>query len=139
MTVKVTLPVPPSVFRLAQQTAKVQSRPVEQVLVDVLTASSPMSDDLPAELQAEVEALAQLSDEELWNVARLTFPVADSHRYDELLERNSAGALSPTEREQLKELRLASEKLMVRKAQAYALLKWRGHVLPPLNDIPLPE
>jgi hypothetical protein len=56
-----------------------------------------------------------------------------------LLEKNSAGAITPTEREQLKALRQESEKLMLQKAHAYALLKWRGHTLPALTKLPRPR
>jgi hypothetical protein len=139
MNVSVTLPVPPSVYRIAQRTAEATSRSIEKVLVDVLSAASPISDDLPPELQAELDALAQMSDDELWKIARSTFSTDQRRQYDRLLEKNSAGKLTPVEREQLKELRLESEQLMLRKAHAYALLKWRGYTLPALTKIPRPR
>jgi hypothetical protein len=121
---------------LAKKTAEATSRPVEQVLVDALSAISPVSEDLPPELQAELDNLAQLSDVELLKIARSAFPAERRRIYDRLLERNSAGTLAPTEREQLKVLRQDSERLMLQKAHAYALLKWRGRVLPALTKIP---
>ena len=139
MTVSITLQVPPSVYRLAQKTAQVTARAVEQVLVDVLSAASPASDDLPPELQAELDALAQMDDEALIGVARSVFPTDKRRSYDRLLEKNSAGKITAAEREQLKTLRLESERLMLRKAHAYALLKWRGHTLPALNELPRPR
>ena len=139
MTVSVTLQVPPAVFRLAERTAAVTARPVEQVLVDVLSAASPVSDDLPSELQAELDGLAQLGDAALWEIARSNFPPERTRKYDRLLERNSAGTLTSREREQLKALRLESERLMLRKATAYVLLKWRGHRLPAIAELPLPR
>lgn len=139
MNVSVTLPVPPSVYRIAQRTAEATSRSIEKVLVDVLSAASPISDDLPLELQAELDALALISDDELWKIARSTFPADRRRQYDRLLEKNSASTLTPVERERLKELRLESERLMLQKAHAYALLKWRGHILPALTKIPRPR
>lgn len=139
MSVSVTLPVPPSVYRIAQRTAEATSRSIEKVIVDVLSAISPLSDDLPPELQAELEALAQLSDATLWKVAQDTFPTSRRRQYDRLHQKNSAGTLTPAERAHLKELRLESERLMLRKAHAYALLKWRGHTLPALTKIPRPR
>jgi len=135
----VTLPVPSSVYRIAQRTAEATSRSIEKVIVDVLSAISPLSDDLPPESQVELEALAQLSDAVLWKTAQETFPAGRRRQYDCLLEKNSAGTLKPAEREHLKELRLESERLMLRKAHAYALLKWRGHTLPALAKIPRPR
>ena len=139
MSVSVTLPVPSSVYRIAQRTAAATSRSIEKVLVDVLSAVSPISDDLPPGLQAELDTLAQLSDAALGKIARDTFPADQRRKYDRLLEKSSAGILTPDERGQLKELRLESERLMLRKAHAYALLKWRGHTLPALAKIPRPR
>lgn len=139
MSVSIHLQVPSSVYRLAKKTAEATSRPIEQVLVDVLSAASPISEDLPPELQAELDTLAQLSDTELLSMARRTFPCDERRIYDRLLKKNSAGTLSPAELEQLKGLRQASEHLTLQKAHAYAILKWRGHVLPALTKIPRPR
>ncbi|MBI5714088.1 MAG: hypothetical protein HZC38_11805 [Chloroflexi bacterium] len=75
MAVNVTLQIPNSVYRLAQITAKITSRPIEQVLSDVLTAANPLADDLPPALQAEIDSLAQLNDAELRKVARASSDV----------------------------------------------------------------
>jgi len=139
MSINVSLQVPSSVYRLAKKTAEATSRPIEQVLVDVLSAASPVSEDLPQEHQADLDALAQLNDAELWNIARSTFPAEKRRAYDRLLEKNSAGTLTPAERGALKELRQASEHLTLQKAHAYAILKWRGHVLPALTKVPRPR
>lgn len=95
--------------------------------------------DLPAELQEEVDNLAQLNDMELWEVACGTFPSAKRRLYDKLLARNSATALTTSERSHLKELRLESEILTLRKAQAYVLLRQRGYPIGPLEELPLPD
>jgi hypothetical protein len=50
-------------------------------------------------------------------------------RYDELLDRNSAGVLSTAERSELEQLRQESDRFMLRKAQAAVLLRWRGHAV----------
>ena len=139
MSVSVTVQVPSSVYRLAQKTSQAVSRPVEQILADVISAASPVTEDLSSELQAELDVLAQLSDEDLWKAARQTFPAAQRRQYDQLLEKNSAGKLTAGERTRLQDLRLESESLMLRKAHAYALLKWRGHILPALDKIPRPR
>ncbi len=136
MNVSVTVQVSPSVYRLAQRTAQATARPVEKVLADVISAESPVSEDLPLDLQNELETLAQMSDAELLQIARKTFPSAQRQKYDRLLEKNSAGAVTESERAQLKSLRLESETLMLHKAHAYALLKWRGRALPALTKLP---
>ncbi len=105
------------------------------MLVDVIAAASPVADDLPPELQAEVEALAGTTDEALWEVAQSTFPTDRRRLYERLLDKNSTNTITPIERDELKALRFESERLMLRKAHAYALLKWRGHVLPSIHDL----
>ncbi|MBI4770752.1 MAG: hypothetical protein HY784_10190 [Chloroflexi bacterium] len=139
MSVSVTIQVPTYVYRLAEQTASATRRPVEQVLENVVTSASPVGDDLPPDLQAELELLAQLPDRELWRVARSTMPDDRRRASDRLLERNSAGTITAAERRRLSELGREGDRLMLRKAHAYALLKWRGHKLPALNQLPLPE
>jgi len=139
MTVTVTLRVPPSVYQLAQRTAKATARPVEEVLAGVLAAAAPTSENLPPDIRVEIDALAELDDGTLWKIARRVFPATRRRRYDELLDKNGAGTIAPDEREELKNLRLESERLMLRKAHAYALLRWRGHVLPRLADLPRPR
>ncbi len=139
MSVSITLQVPPSLYRLARQTADVTSKPVEQVLADVLAAASPLSDDLPPDLQKKLDALALLNDEALLELARKTIPAAKRRRYDQLLEKNSSGTLTQNERAQLSALRRESELLTLKKAHAYALLKWRGYALPALTELPVPQ
>jgi hypothetical protein len=39
--------------------------------------------------------------------------------------------LVPAERTELTELRIEADRFMLRKAQAAAILRWRGHLLPP--------
>ncbi len=139
MTVTVTLQVPPSVYQLAQRTAKATARPVEEVLANVLAAAAPTSENLPPDIRVEIDALAELDNAALWEIAGDVFPAARRRRYDELLDKNGAGTITPDECEELKNLRLQSERLMLRKAHAYALLKWRGHILPRLADLPRPR
>ena len=135
MSISVTVPVPSSVYRLAQKTSQAVSHSVEQILADVIAAASPLTEDLPPALQAELDDLAPMRDDDLWKIARSVFPTGQRRKYDRLLEKNSVSKLTPTEREQLQDLRLESERLMLRKAHAYALMKWRGHTLPALNQI----
>jgi hypothetical protein len=125
MSISVTVPVPSSVYRLAQKTSQAVSRSVEQILADVI-AASPFTEDLPPALQTELDNLAQMSDDELWKIARSVFPTGQRRKYDRLLEKNSAGKLTPTAREQLQALRLESERLMLRKAHAYWRLNMRS-------------
>jgi hypothetical protein len=52
-----------------------------------------------------------------------------------LLEKNRQGTLSEEEQTSLERLRSMADRLMLRKAYAYVLLKWRGHRLPSLASL----
>ena len=54
-------------------------------------------------------------------------------RYQELLGKNANDTLSDAERAELTRLRTAADRFMLRKVQAAALLRWRGHHIPPAD------
>ena len=54
-----------------------------------------------------------------------------------LLEKNQAASITPEERQELSALRVAADRLMVRKAYAWAILRWRGHPVPALHELPV--
>ncbi len=86
-------------------------------------------------LQAELEAMTQLSDDALWAIAGSTVNADKLALYDLLIERQNAGPLTPDGKQLLAQLRDEADALMVRKAHAYALLRQRGHTLPSLDDL----
>ncbi len=56
-------------------------------------------------------------------------------RHTELLEKNEEGSLTPEERQELTDLRLAADRLMLRKAYAWSVLRWRGYYIPHLKEL----
>jgi hypothetical protein len=48
-------------------------------------------------------------------------------QYEALLQKNQEQTLSNTERTELTALRVEDDRLMLHKAQAAAILRWRGH------------
>jgi hypothetical protein len=59
-------------------------------------------------------------------------------RHVELLEKNSGHEeLNKSERQELSELRIKADRLMLQKAYAWSVLRWRGHKVPNLNEMPL--
>ena len=53
----------------------------------------------------------------------------------ELLEKHANDTLSDAERTELTQLRTAADRFMLRKVQAAALLRWRGHHIPPADKL----
>jgi hypothetical protein len=86
----------------------------------------PAWEDVPPEYQSDLAEMDRLSDDELWQIVRLQQSATEVAPYDKLLARNQAGPLTDTERMELQDLRGAAERLMLRKAHAVALLRWRG-------------
>lgn len=126
----VTLEIPENIYASAQRTAKAVRRSPEEVLVTVLKTSLPPLEDLPADLTAELTALEHLDDSQLLAVAQSSLPHLQQRKLSRLLQKNQAGKLADREQHALETLAAESERLMIRKARAYALLKWRGLTLP---------
>jgi hypothetical protein len=113
-----------------RRTAAAMQKPLQEVAERALKGGLPPSaDDAP---EAHREALRQLesfSDEALWAVWRSAVEPAAATRHQMLLEQRAAGTLTPAEREELIRLRKTADRLLLRRAHAAALLRWRGHVL----------
>jgi hypothetical protein len=137
-TQSVTLQLPDAVFRYLQQTAVATKRPLEQVVRQSIEGNLPPSvASMPADMQVELLAMQMLPAEQLVRVAAEQAPSADQARHLELLDKNSAGSITPVEQQELASLRLAADRLMLRKAYAWSVLRWRGHATPPLDQLPL--
>jgi hypothetical protein len=133
MTVQtVTLRLPENLYLRLQQAAAATRRSLDDVLLHAVQVGSPPRwDDAPAEFQADLAALDRLDDEALWRLARSRKTEADMGRYQELLDKNANGLLTTAEREELTGLRVEYDRMMLCKAHAAALLRWRGHRVPP--------
>ena len=76
-----------------------------------------------------------LSVEALESIAQSQVDPVQFDRHIELLQKNEADALTPEERENLTNLRVAAEQLMLRKTYAWSLLRWRGQRIPSLEEL----
>lgn len=136
MTHSLTVTLPDHLFRQLQRQAQVVNRPLNEVAVTTLESLVvPVEDDLPPALQTELTAMAYLSDDALWQIAGSVMNKDKIALYDLLLERRQGGALTPEGQAWLDTLRNEADALMLRKAQAYSLLKSRGHKLPTLDQL----
>ena len=123
----VTLTLPESLYDRARRLAEEQQVPIEQVLVRQLETTLVKLPSLPAEEQAELDALAHLSDQALWTMAREQMPQGDQVRMQILMDRNNMGTIPADELAELTRRVEDGQRLMLRKAQAMALLTERGH------------
>jgi hypothetical protein len=123
----VTLQLPESLYLRLAHTAQATGRSLDEVILHTLNVGSPPTwDDAPPEFQATLAALDRFDDDTLWQIARSTQASTDMTRYDELLERQQAAALTADERLELAALRAEADRFMLRKAHAVVLLRWRG-------------
>lgn len=130
MLTEIKLQVPEILYQRLVNTARATHRPVEEIIIHALQVGSPPAwDDVPEEFQAEIAALDKLDDNTLMHVVRDCKTAIDMERYNNLLEHNSSGTLTQTERLELTALRQDADLFMLRKAQAAVLLRWRGHRL----------
>jgi hypothetical protein len=131
-TIAIHMPAP--LYQRLQRLAKVTRRPLENVVVQTLDANVPaLPENLPQSVQEELAALEMLEDEELWEIAEGTYD--KQQEYGRLLEKNDRETLTDVERVQLKKHYDAVNRLTLRKAYAYVLLKWRGYQLPSISEL----
>jgi hypothetical protein len=135
-TQEVTLPLPETLYLRFKQTAQATQQSLTDVLLHAVQVGSPPSwEDAPVTFQADLAALDRYDDEALWRIARSYRTEADIIRLQELLEKNADEQLTETERAELAQLHTEADRLMLRKAHAAALLRWRGHTIPPADKL----
>jgi hypothetical protein len=128
MTTTITLDIPETIHQRLINTAQATQRPLNEIILRVLEIGSPPTwDDAPLEFQEALASLDRLDDDTLWTIARSRKSDTDLERYDELLDRNQNASLTEDEKHGLESLRKEAEQFMLCKAQAIALLRWRGH------------
>ena len=137
-TQSVTLQLPEPVFRYLQQIATATKRPLEQVVRQSVEGNLPPSvASMPVDMQDELLTLQALPAEQLRRTAEDQITPVDQARHVELLDKNSAGTITPAEQDELAALRLSADRLMLRKAFAWSVLRWRGQATPSLGELPL--
>ncbi|MBZ0302908.1 MAG: hypothetical protein K8J31_24395 [Anaerolineae bacterium] len=127
MTDQIVLTLPEDLSERVRQIAELTAQPVEKILLDHLRTLSGPLPSLPSDVQAELDALKNLSDDTLWTIARDQMPEAVQSRAQVLMDRNSTGQISEEDYAELEQLAQRADRLMLRKTEAAALLKQRGY------------
>ena len=131
----ITLTLPDDVLQPAQRVAQATQQSVEELLVTALQAVLPALEGLPPDVMQHLVALESLDDQTLWRVMLETVPLNQQQRLHDLLLRNQAGILTDAEREQLVLLQQQADLVMLRKARAAVLLRFRGKRVPTLAEL----
>ncbi|MGG6269702.1 hypothetical protein ACQ4M3_30135 [Leptolyngbya sp. AN03gr2] len=141
MTVQqITIELPEPIFRQFARIAEATHQPIEALIAQSVMSNLPPSPDSAApEVQPELLRMQTLSTEDLTAIAQAQTDSSQYDRHTELLEKNAATTLTPEERQELSTLRQTADSLMLRKAYAWSLLRWRGQAIPALKELPLPQ
>ena len=130
-----TLELPEDIYERVRRAAKGMNQPVERALVNIVRAATPSLEKVPHEYRAELEAMEDLGDEELWRIARSRLAPTQQRRLERLLEKNQRGELTERDRRALGGLRAVADRLMLQRSYAALLLKYRGHRMPNPEDL----
>lgn len=136
----VTLELPEPIFRQLARIAEATQQSVEALALQSIASNlPPHPDNAPPEMQVELLEMSTLPIEELLAFAQAEVEPQQHDRHVKLLDEDRAGLLTPEERQELINLRLAADRLMLRKAYAWSLLRWRGYRIPPLQELAVPS
>jgi hypothetical protein len=128
MTETVTLQIPEALYQRLAIAAEATQRSLEDIILQALQIGSPPTwKDVPEEFQTDLASLDRLDDDSLWQIARSQKTQLEMERYESLLSKQQNTTLTDPERLELDNLRKDSDRFMLRKSQAAAILKWRGH------------
>ncbi|MEK7326652.1 MAG: hypothetical protein AAB217_15525 [Chloroflexota bacterium] len=132
----VTIHLPEETTQRYQRGAKAAKKALEEFLVERLTeAAPPLADDLPSPLREELEAIEKLDNDALRQIANSKLLPARQRLYTRLLRKNSTGTITAKEKETLRAIGDEARRLMLKKAHAFMLLKWRGQPIPAAQEL----
>ncbi|RKZ57751.1 MAG: hypothetical protein DRQ99_26455 [Candidatus Parabeggiatoa sp. nov. 3] len=112
---------------------------IESLVIQSISSNLPPTvENAPFSMQAGLQAMQTLSIEELLKIAQSQVPTTQQQRHLVLLEdQQQSDSMAPDERQELRKLGIAADQIMLKKAYAWALLRWRGYRIPTLDELPL--
>ncbi len=135
MSQTITLELPDRVFQPLQRTAKATKKPIEDILLNALQSSLPSLDGLPEKFVENLILLETLDDAKLRQVLKETVKLKIQEQISALLEQKKAKSLTDFENKTLEDLQNQADLVMLRKARAAVLLRFRGSRLPTLAEL----
>jgi hypothetical protein len=136
----VAVHVPQTLYHRLERLAELTQRPVESLVVQTLASSiPPLPEDLPDVMRAALIALETLGNDELWRVFNSRFSDDQAEQFRILRDKKQSGTITEPEYDVLDDLAQQADRLMLRKAYAGVLLKWRGYHLPSLAELEAAE
>jgi hypothetical protein len=132
----ITISLPDKVYQRLQHAAASAGKAEHELAAQSVQESlPPLMDAIPARYREELRAMEKLANGELWEIARSTVEEKSQKKLRQLLKKNNLGTMTKGERELLAELSSSADQVMLKKAYALLLLKWRGHRIPSLAEL----
>ncbi len=130
---QLTIDLPDQAFQRLAHLAELTKQPLAELIIQSIAGNLPPAvETAPPEIQNELLVLQTLDTAALRQIAQSQVPPAQQERHLMLLEKNQAGELTTDEQQELEDLLLQADQLMLKKAHACALLRWRGQ---PIRDL----
>ncbi|WP_437672298.1 hypothetical protein [Sorangium sp. So ce131] len=130
MSQTVTLTLPDRLYEPVRRIAEATNQPLEAVLLTALQVSLPPIEGLPADIAADLVQLETLDDEALQEVMFERVPAENHEEIEALLQSSREDTPTDADRDRLAALQRAADRVMLRKARAAVLLRFRGHRIP---------
>jgi len=124
MVDSIILSLPDDIAESVRDIASRTNQSIEQVVLSYLQQLKTPAPPLEPDVQQELSALQNLSDDTLWTIARDQLPDNVQLRATDLMKKQT---LSKTEQAELDALVERADRLMLRKAEASHILRQRGH------------
>ncbi len=122
-----TIDIPEQLYARLAERASLSQRSLADEALAAMALTIPIEDDLAPTLARTLHDLEALDDAQLRRAAARTLPQRDERRLRALARRNSAGAITPVEGDELTVLLDRLEDIGLLRARAAALLRARGH------------
>lgn len=138
-TRRLTIDLPEEIFIQLAKIADMTNQSIESIAIQSISSNlPPATENAPLEMQASLQMMQSLSIEELLKIARSQVSNEQQQRHLVLLERRQeTDSITPKERQELQDLSITTDQLMLAKAYAWAILRWRGYPMPALEELPL--
>ncbi len=133
---QLTIDLPESAVVRLSRLAELTNQPLSELVIQSIAGNLPPAiDTAPAQMQAELLTLQTLSVDRLRQIAQSQIDSDQQERHLALLDRNQEGTLTEAEQQELRDLALAADQLMLKKAHACAILRWLGQPIRDLNQL----
>jgi hypothetical protein len=135
MAHQITVTLPDRVYEELRRRAKAQRKALRKVAEEALCATAQPEETGSPSWPAELQALADKSDAELWRIAESRWPPSQEREWRRLIAKRDEGELAETEERELENLLADMQHFMVLQSEAWGILQQRGHRIPTLPEL----